>query len=139
QRIYDTFLGRVSEGRGKPREEVHAVAQGRVWVGSDALERGLVDKLGSYQDALDAAAELAGLAEGYGVRRLEPKLSWAEQLVLQLRIAGARIAGSVLGPAVAETGSRPTGLLALLQQKFERMQALLADGRPQMHCLCTAE
>src|SRR5690606_15766247 len=37
QRIYDVFLGRVTEGRGKSRDEVHAVAQGRVWIGTDAL------------------------------------------------------------------------------------------------------
>jgi protease-4 len=139
QHIYDVFLARVSEGRGKSRDDVHAVAQGRVWVGRDALEHGLVDTLGSYQDALDAAAGLAGLAEGYGVRRIEPRLSWAEQLALQLRIGAARIAGKVIGPAMQQAKGAPGNLLALLQQKFARMQALLAEGRPQLHCLCSAE
>src|SRR5690606_7764935 len=138
QRIYDVFLGRVTEGRGKPRDEVHAVAQGRVWIGTDALGHGLVDTLGGYDDAVEAAAELANLDEGYGVRRVEPRRSWAEQLALQLRIGTARISGAVLGPAVNEVGQQ-LGPLALLQQKFDRLQALIADGRPVMHCLCTAE
>lgn len=138
RRIYDVFLTRVSDGRGKPREQVHAVGQGRVWVGSAALEHGLVDSLGSYQDALDAAAELAGLPEGYGVRRIEPKLSWAEQLALQIRVGVARVAGRILGPADPALLA-PQGWFALLTQKFAGIEALLADGQPQMHCLCTAE
>lgn len=138
QRIYDVFLGRVSDGRHKSRDEVHAVAQGRVWIGSDALEHGLVDTLGGYQDALDAAAELANLPEGHGVRRVEPRLSWAEQLAMQLRIGTVRISGAVLGPAVREV-EKQMGPLALLQQQFDRVQALLADGRPLTHCLCTAD
>ena len=45
------------------RDDVHAVAQGRVWTGEKAKELGLVDEIGSFDDALVAAAELAGLEE----------------------------------------------------------------------------
>lgn len=138
QRIYEVFLGRVSEGRDKPRDDVHAVAQGRVWTGTDALERGLVDTLGGYQDALDAAAELAGLGENYGVRRVEPRLSWAEQLAMQLRIGTARLSGKVLGPAVGEV-QQQLAPLALLQGKFDGLRDLMAGGEPLAHCLCAAE
>src|SRR5690606_26134592 len=106
QRIYDVFLDRVSEGRAKPRDDVHTVAQGRVWIGSDAAGHGLVDTLGGYDDAVEAAAELANLEEGYGVRRVEPRLSFAEQLALQLRIGAARVSGLLFGPAVKEVGQR---------------------------------
>ena len=138
RRIYDVFLERVSDGRGKTREDVHAVAQGRVWIGSDALGHGLVDALGGYDDAVKAAAELANLPEGYGVRRVEPNLSWAEQLAMQLRIGSVRLSGAVLGPAMKEVRQQ-FGPLALLQDKFESLQALISDGRPLAHCLCTAE
>ncbi len=57
---YDLFVKRVSEGRGKTVEEAHAVAQGRIWAGRDALAKGLVDALGGYADAVDKAKELAG-------------------------------------------------------------------------------
>ncbi len=51
-RGYETFLNRVMEGRGFTRDELHAIAQGRVWTGADALKIGLVDVLGGLEDAL---------------------------------------------------------------------------------------
>jgi len=60
ERIYDTFLDRVAQGRGMSVEEVDAVAQGRVWSGTEALEVGLVDELGGLEDAVRHVAELAG-------------------------------------------------------------------------------
>lgn len=138
QRIYDVFLGHVAEGRNKTREEVDAVAQGRVWIGSDAQARGLVDELGGYQQAVLTAARLAKLDKGYEVRRIEPRLTWAEQLAMQLRISGARASGKVLGPALHEIQVQ-LGPLALLQGQFDRMESLVSAGKPLTHCLCTAE
>src|SRR5690606_27484558 len=65
-RIYDTFLQRVADGRGLTKEQVDSIGQGRVWSGEQALERGLVDRLGGIDDAVTAAAAKAGL-EGYRV------------------------------------------------------------------------
>ncbi|WP_425421000.1 signal peptide peptidase SppA [Phaeodactylibacter xiamenensis] len=61
--MYETFLQRVSEGRGLPRDSVHAIAQGRVWTGNAGLKIGLVDALGGLDRAIDAAATLAELDE----------------------------------------------------------------------------
>ncbi|MBS9768395.1 MAG: signal peptide peptidase SppA [Flavobacteriaceae bacterium] len=61
--IYKTFVNRVAEGRKMSFEQVDAVAQGRVWSGKDALEKGLVDELGSLEDAIICASELAGIEE----------------------------------------------------------------------------
>ncbi len=60
-RTYETFLGHVAEGRGMEREAVDAVAQGRIWSGQSALEKGLIDQLGGFDAALAAAATAAGL------------------------------------------------------------------------------
>jgi protease-4 len=57
--FYRTFVDRVAEGRRMPREEVEAAAGGRVWTGRQAAERGLVDVLGTMQDAIALAAERA--------------------------------------------------------------------------------
>ena len=65
-RGYETFLNRVMEGRGFTRDELHAIAQGRVWTGADALKIGLVDVLGGLEDALQIAAVKAGL-ENYSL------------------------------------------------------------------------
>ncbi|MCH1472748.1 MAG: signal peptide peptidase SppA [Bacteroidia bacterium] len=62
-KIYDTFLTRVADGREMTKEEVHAVAQGRVWTGKMAKEVGLVDQLGGLEDAIALAAEEAGLKD----------------------------------------------------------------------------
>lgn len=60
-RVYEDFTAKVAEHRHLTREQVQEVARGRVWVGSDAVERGLVDALGGQRTAIDAAARLAGL------------------------------------------------------------------------------
>jgi len=61
KKIYNTFLGHVAKGRGMSFEEVEAVAQGRVWTAPKALELNLVDQIGNLQDAIDIAAEKAGI------------------------------------------------------------------------------
>lgn len=61
--IYTTFVNHVSEGRGMSYEAVDAIAQGRVWAGNEALKIGLVDELGSLDDAIMAAAELANITD----------------------------------------------------------------------------
>jgi protease-4 len=91
---YGLFLDRVAEGRKLPRPEVEALAQGRVWTGSQALERKLVDQLGSLHDALALARKRAGLAPGEAeVRRLEAPRGLLEGLDL----GGARGASAVVG------------------------------------------
>lgn len=58
---YEQFLGRVATGRDMTRDEVHAIAQGRVWTGEKAMELGLVDELGGLDAAIAEAKELANL------------------------------------------------------------------------------
>ena len=60
---YRDFLDIVAEGRGMTPEQVDEIGQGRVWIGSKALEIGLVDELGGLQDAIAKAAELAEMEE----------------------------------------------------------------------------
>ena len=64
---YYDFLDIVAEGRDMPRAAVEEVAQGRIWMGTQALQNGLVDELGGLDDAVDKAVELASLGESYGV------------------------------------------------------------------------
>ena len=57
--MYETFLKRVSDGRKLTRDAVDAIAQGRVWSGTDAIPIGLVDKIGNLQDAIKLAAKMS--------------------------------------------------------------------------------
>lgn len=58
--IYDRFTTIVSEGRGMEKEAVDEIGQGRVWTGADALGIGLVDEIGTLEDAIRYAASAAG-------------------------------------------------------------------------------
>lgn len=60
---YDQFIGLVAQERNMTKPEVDNIAQGRVWSGKKAFELGLVDKLGFYQDAIESAADHAGLSD----------------------------------------------------------------------------
>lgn len=63
ERGYETFLTRCATGRNKTNEQIDAIGQGRVWTGKQALELGLVDKLGGLEDAIKIAAEKAELED----------------------------------------------------------------------------
>jgi protease-4 len=106
---YQEFLTRVAKGRSKPIDAINAIAQGHVWAGTDALKIGLVDRLGDFEDAVREAAMRAGLKTPYGIRRIEPQLSWTEQLLLQLRsnvrTRLARLGIVALGPVGAGAGA----------------------------------
>ena len=60
---YKTFLGLVADSRHKTPEEIDQIAQGHVWIGSDAKANGLVDELGDFDDAVKKAADLAKLSK----------------------------------------------------------------------------
>jgi len=61
ERIYDTFISHVSEGRNISKAEVDSMGQGRVWSGIDAKRLGLIDVLGGLNTAIEIAAKKAGL------------------------------------------------------------------------------
>ena len=79
-RGYQSFLNIVSEGRKMKPAEVDSIAQGRVWLATDALKIKLVDKLGSLDDAVKKAAELAKL-DGYHTKTYPAQGSWMDQFL----------------------------------------------------------
>lgn len=82
-RGYSLFRSRVAEGRKMSVEDVEKIAQGRVWLGQDAVKIKLVDELGGLNDALAKAAKLAKLEEYHAVAYPEPS-DWTEQLTGKL-------------------------------------------------------
>lgn len=93
ERGYDTFITRVSDGRNMSKEDVLNVASGRVWTGEQAKEVGLVDILGSYDDAIQLAAEKAGISDDYLIRYYPEKKDFFEQLVASLEEMDASVLG----------------------------------------------
>ena len=71
-RTYMQFKERVATGRKKDVNYIDSIAQGRVWIGSDGLRVGLVDRIGNLQDAIDCAARMAKLKD-YRVKEYPEK------------------------------------------------------------------
>ncbi len=106
--IYNRFVHRVAAGRQLAREQVAAAARGRVWTGRQALELGLIDRLGDFPAAVIAAKELMGVPESRAVA------------VVQIRPPRS---SPVRGPGLlAELGDLWTSLTTLLE---ERVLALM--------------
>lgn len=77
---YETFISRVVEGRGMTTEQVKEVASGRVWTGSQAKDRGLVDVLGGLEDAIQIAANKIDAGDDYRVLYYPQQKQWFEVL-----------------------------------------------------------
>ena len=93
QHTYERFLDRVAEGRGMSAAAVNEVARGRVWTGEQALELGLVDRLGGIPEAVLAAKEKAGLAADADVLLVQypPPKPLAQQFVEALQGGGVSL------------------------------------------------
>lgn len=135
ERIYEEFVARVAESRDMSVGAVEEVARGRVWIGSDAAERGLVDELGQLDDTVDAAAGLAGLEEdAYGVTYVEPALGFAERIALEMMRAGTPVASALgLKPELPESLRRlmdATSEPPAFARRFEDPRGVLS------YCFC---
>lgn len=78
--IYQGFKSRVAAGRKKSIEYIDSIAQGRVWIGADAIKIGLVDRIGTLDDAIASAAKMAKL-KGYGVKTYPETKSFIETFI----------------------------------------------------------
>ncbi len=140
---YAEFTGHVAEARKTSRERVDAVGQGRVWTGADALARGLVDRLGSYEDALKAAAKLGKLGKDYRVEYIEAEPGRLERVLQQFGLDGLLLAD----PAPESAWQTALGVLGLATPAGNQMAhdlgwlaAMAARRQPFVavaHCLCT--
>jgi len=138
--VYADFTAKVAAARKTTPDKIDAVAQGRVWTGTQALERGLVDRTGSLGDALVAAAKRAKLADGYRVQYIEQEPGRTERL---LAFFGGTLA-SVFGVEFDGFGllaGVPPALLREVRQDLSWL-ADIGDGHKPFaamtHCLCSA-
>lgn len=138
ERGYRNFIGKVAEARGKTPEEIDAIAQGRVWTGSQALDRGLVDKLGSLRDAVNAAVEKAGLGEdAYQITYVEPELSDFDRFIMDLTGQGLALLGIQLPNPLADL---PANRVEELRRALKLFMGPQRDPMGMYaHCLCTVD
>ena len=81
ERGYELFTSRCAEGRHMLQDEIKKIGEGRVWLGTDALKLGLVDNLGSIEDAINKAAQLAGLTTDFATVSYPAKKDSFEELM----------------------------------------------------------
>jgi protease IV len=137
-RGYEEFVSRVSTGRKKTREEIDAIAQGRVWAGTDAKRLGLVDQLGSFDDAVKSAARRAKLTE-YDLEFVEPELSWAQQLVLQFKTKAVRALVSIGADGKTMALAQVAQRFDPLTREVERLSRLSEPNKVYAYCFCGPE
>jgi protease-4 len=143
--IYADFTTRVAAARKTTPDKIDALAQGRVWTGAQAKERGLLDKTGGFGDAVQAAAQLAKLdAKEARVQYVEPEPGRLERLLAQFGGAAAQVVGAQLSEQLAQMGL-PIGATAEVGKELGFLAQLanpaLSGGKPLQaftHCLCKA-
>jgi protease-4 len=135
---YDDFISKVASHRGIEKAAVDAIAQGQIWTGNEAFERGLIDEIGDMDAAVAAAAELADLEEGdYGMKYFEKELSPGERLALDL-MGGVKWLG--FGPELFS--SKPSSVERIAGLLDDAISPLLRFNDPKgvyAHCFCNFE
>ena len=112
ENIYKRFITLVATSREQTREDIHNIAQGRVWFGEKALELGLVDNLGSLQDVFTAAAHQQNL-DNYEIKVVTRELSPKEQFIR-----------AIMEQSESSTGSPSTALTLESKQSFTLLNRL---------------
>ncbi|WOE76239.1 signal peptide peptidase SppA [Alterisphingorhabdus coralli] len=132
---YDRFLTIVADSRGKSKEQIDAIGQGRIWDGGTARQNGLVDKFGGLDDALAEAAKQAGIEGDYHAVYLEPEPDQFAQFLSGLMNNDEAQQGAA-NSMVGYVAARQQMQLGRLATDFER---LLMASDVQAECLeCAA-
>ncbi len=127
---YNSFLQIVADGRDLSVEEVDPLAQGRVWSASDALQAGLIDSVGSLEDAIAAAAARADM-EDYEVDYVELPLSPRDLLMKQL----ANRVGSLHLWQASAASTALSGLLGPMREAAQELGSMQDPGHIYMRCV----
>lgn len=134
EHAYHEFVGRVASTRKKDPAAIEAIAEGRVWIGTDAQQRGLVDHLGDLDAAERAAAARANLpADHYSITWLEKDLSWKQKLLRAFDASGEGMIARWTGRTV------PTGAVrayTAAERQLRALQALDDPRRIYAYCGC---
>lgn len=129
---YDEFITHVSTTRNIDKAQVDKIAQGRVWTGQTALKLGLVDKLGTLDDAIAAAAATASLKH-FDVQLIEQEMSEQEKLMAQL-FGSAKTLG-----LLPQQSTTVTPVQKLMRQLNQELQVLSQFNDPNgIYSVCFA-
>jgi protease-4 len=137
EHAYGNFIGKAAVARKTTPQQIDTLAQGRVWTGAQAHERGLVDRLGSYGDALRAAAARARLGDDPRIEYVEPDRGAIDRVLglfddVRANTLAAWIGGSTgLPRTAAREAVHELGWLAEVAERRSPFSVVA-------HCLCSA-
>lgn len=137
--IYLDFTTKAAVARKTTQKKIDEVAQGRVWTGAQAKERGLIDTVGSFTDALKSAAGRAKLAPGYRVTYIERDPSKIDRILEMFGGSVAQVLHDQFKVALVPTGL-PVAAATDMAKELGWLADLQKGNRPFMtmaHCLCS--
>lgn len=137
--VYREFVGRTAAARNLGTEQVDELAQGRVWTGRQAHEHKLVDRLGSYHEALQAAAKRGGLGEDFRVAYIEREPRGIDRLLGMLLGEVAVSSVPLLDLLRLHGGVAPEVLQSIGSDMHWLRDATREPLSVQSHCLCSAD
>jgi protease-4 len=135
--IYSDFTTKAAAARKMPVAAVDAVAQGRVWTGAQAKERGLVDRLGSYNDALASAAARAKLGKDFRVAYVERQGNPFERLLQSFGVSTEMAVNIQVKLGVLD--GLPTGAATAVAKDMSFLSDMADRKKPFAaitHCMC---
>ena len=131
--VYDKFIAKVADNRGVTKEEIDQIARGKVWIGSKALEIGLVDEIAGIDRAIELAAELAEIDEELmGVKRINRDSD------LDSFFAGmmAKITSSVIKISGLDFLYKKNELLDGIEESLHELSMMNDPNGIYMKCFC---
>ncbi|MFC0250275.1 signal peptide peptidase SppA [Massilia consociata] len=136
--VYSEFTTKAAQARKTTVAKIDEAGQGRVWTGAQARERGLVDRLGSYRDALDSAARRAKLDGDYRVAYVERPVTRIERFLNMMGASTAQAINIQVKLGLLEA-ALPAGPMAQVADDMAFLKDV-ADGRrpfaAAVHCMC---
>ena len=137
--IYKEFVGRAATARNLTTEQVDELAQGRVWTGRQAHEHKLIDRLGTYREALQAAAKRGGLGEDFRVTYIEREPRGIDRLLGMLFGEASLASLPLLNLLLPSAAVMPDAMLSIGSDMRWLRNAARSPLAAQSHCLCSAE
>ncbi len=144
ERIYTDFTTKAAAARKTTQAKIDDVGQGRVWTGAQAKDRGLVDRTGSFGDAIKAAATRAKLDDNARVSYIETDRSKFEQFIERFATQANAMLTKQFGLKLM-SGVAPIGVAEEAQRELTWLAEMAERGKTGFpfaavtHCLCTSE
>ena len=140
--IYKGFITRVATARNRSPEDIHNIAQGRVWSGESALELGLVDQLGSLDELIQSIARKQDLSS-YSVKLIEPELTMEEMIIRSIVDGASTSSQALLDQSLSQNNSvikslvTAASLLNVLQPELDLIQqSVIKKNGPSILAQC---